>query len=84
LQCKVSLSYGGATARYFAAVPEAGAGEDAVELDEPDSLLLTVFDSDFDSVLAPESVLTSPPVFFSADEDSVAELPPVEELPLAA
>jgi hypothetical protein len=57
-------------------VPEALAGADVVELDEPESPLLGAFDSDFDSVLAPESVLASAPLFFSADEDSVPELLP--------
>jgi hypothetical protein len=57
---------------------EALAGADVVELAEPDSPPLALFDSAFDSVLA------SAPVFFSAGADSVAELLASEELLLAA
>ena len=53
-----------------------------------DSVFDSDFDSDFDSVfdslLDPDSDLASPPVFFSADAESVAELLPSEELPLDA
>jgi hypothetical protein len=65
------------TERHLAGVPEAAAGADAVELDEPDSPL----DADFDSVF--DSVLVSVPVFFSAGADSDAEPPPDPELELA-
>ena len=78
------LSYGGAAACHLAAVPEAGAGADVVELDEPDSPPLADFDSVFDSVLAPDSVLASAPVFFSAGADSAADLLPLEEPLFAA
>jgi hypothetical protein len=54
------------------------AGADAVVLAEPDSLVLALFDSVFDSVLA------SAPVFFSAAADSVAAPPSLEELPFEA
>lgn len=77
------LHHSTAAACYLTAVLEAGAGVDVAELDEPDSLPLDVFDSVFDSVLAPDSDLPSVPVFFSAGADSVAELLPSEELPFA-
>jgi hypothetical protein len=76
------LSYGNAAARHLVSAPEALAGAEVVELDEPDSPLLEPFDSGFDSVFA--SVLVSLPDFFSADAESVAELLLSEELPLAA
>jgi len=57
---------------------EALAGAEVVELAEPDSPLLALFDSVFVSVLA------SVPVFFSAGADSEAELLAPEELPFDA
>lgn len=84
------LSYGSKAACHLVPVPDGAAGAEDAELDEPESPLLVVFDSDFDSVLASDpvleldSVFVSGPVFFSADADSVAELLPSDELLLAA
>ncbi len=71
------LSYDGAAAPHFVGALEPVAGADAVALDEPDSLLL----ADFASLL--DSLLVSPPAFFSFDADSEVEPSPDSELELA-